>query len=116
MNEYERRTPEDYENELDSIQNKILDGPIHIWYVSSIDRKLFLICCRISDLLARRAQCWAESKTLIRIITLKRKRLLTIANEMTDEIEKLLEIKDKYEDLKHELLTHVNQKLHTGSW
>lgn len=116
MNEYERRTPEDYENELDSLRNRIAGGPIHVWYVGSIDRKLLLICCRISDLLARRAQCWAESRTLIRMITFKRKRLLARASEMSSEIERLLEIKDEYEDLKHELLTDINQRLHTGSW
>ena len=116
MNEYARRTAKDYENEPDSLRTRIAEGSIHVWYVGSIDRRLFLIYCCIPDLLARRAQCWAESRTLIGIITFGRKRLLKAAEEITDEIERHLEIEDKYQALKHDLLTHINQRLHTGQW
>ena len=115
MNDYERRSLEDFENELKYLRDSIADEPSHIWQAVSIDRKIFLIGCRISWLQASRAQCWAESKTLIRIITLKRSQLIGKANELSLEIDQLLEIQTEYQDLKHELMTHVNQRLHTGS-
>ena len=114
MNEYECQTPEKLKENLTSIRDQVSTGPMHFWWIGSIDRKLFLIACRISHLEAIRAQCLAETRTLIRIFTFNRSALIEKAMEASAEIESLLQIKTEYEDLKHEIMTYVNEQLQSG--
>mgnify|MGYP003662063366 CR=1 FL=1 len=116
MLDYERRDAENFEREHASMKRRVDDGTPRLSYIRVIDRELFLIGCRISWLQASQAQLWAESRTLYRTIRFERTELRESASRFGEEISLLVEIQEKFQELKDELLNHYITRAMKGNW